>query len=325
MPQIRFKPEPYTCIRCGYATPDKAKMKIHFGRKRPCPGSVNNIEFTEDIKQCILDNRVYAIPKSSSHNNIINNYNTINNFIVNLDPMNKLTTYINYKDVQLISLEQQLEAKYQRRNNKMREKLGCHEVTNNDLYEAIHSVTRCTNSEFTDYNVVYDSKVGKLMIRYNGGEWAEYSISKGVTRIVEMLKEFHLDNYEQYLLRMIEEPCATTMIQHKQKCSELIREYYSFLVCFDLDPYVQTATAEIVQGKDLLDIQDTYTKLYNSVYDTTTLRKQRQLKAELIEAIKSNGKSNIADLNKHLLFLIQGDANFKDLVMAGYKGKSLAV
>lgn len=322
MPQVRFKAEPYTCVRCGYTTLDKTRMNTHFNRKHTCPGSHNDIELTDEVKQCILTNRIYNVPKPSSQNNTINNYNTINNFVVNLDPINKLNSYINYKEITLISLERQIETRYLRRNSKMRERQGFHEVSNKDLYDAITSVTRCSCSHFTDYNVVYDSKVSKLMIRDNNGDWLEYTISKGVSKIVEMLKEFHLDNYEQYLIRMIEEPCGPNL-KYKQKFTELIREYYSLLVCFELEPYVHNATEKIVQSKDSSEMMEKYMAIYNSEYDTTTIRKQRQLKTELVQTIKSNGKSNIKDLNEHLLHLIQGDSNFKDVMMSSYKSKSI--
>lgn len=54
---------PYECIRCGYKTNDKYLMRRHFyDKKKTCQGIVNNIELTDDIKECILENRKYKMP-----------------------------------------------------------------------------------------------------------------------------------------------------------------------------------------------------------------------------------------------------------------------
>jgi hypothetical protein len=54
---------PYKCIRCDYTTKDKRNMRNHFNRQKPCPGKKNDIELTEFIKEKILSNRIYIIPK----------------------------------------------------------------------------------------------------------------------------------------------------------------------------------------------------------------------------------------------------------------------
>ena len=53
----------YCCIRCGYETDSKSHMHKHlFLKNTPCPQTKNNIELTDEIKQYILDNRIYLIP-----------------------------------------------------------------------------------------------------------------------------------------------------------------------------------------------------------------------------------------------------------------------
>jgi hypothetical protein len=55
---------PYTCIRCGYTTDRKSSMKEHLFKKiKSCPAIENNIDLTDDIKNYILINRFYKIPK----------------------------------------------------------------------------------------------------------------------------------------------------------------------------------------------------------------------------------------------------------------------
>jgi hypothetical protein len=69
----------YTCPRCGYETRDKTHIKRHLWPKtRHCGADVNDIELTEDIKNKIMQNRVYKPPAVPTPTQIINNYHTIN-------------------------------------------------------------------------------------------------------------------------------------------------------------------------------------------------------------------------------------------------------
>jgi hypothetical protein len=55
---------PYTCPRCDYKTKDKYNIRNHlYDRKKECPALENDIELTEEIKEFVLKNRVYQIPK----------------------------------------------------------------------------------------------------------------------------------------------------------------------------------------------------------------------------------------------------------------------
>ncbi len=54
----------YDCPRCGFDTALKGGMNKHLMlKKRKCPALRNDIELTDDIKQYILQNRIYKIPK----------------------------------------------------------------------------------------------------------------------------------------------------------------------------------------------------------------------------------------------------------------------
>ncbi len=59
-----MKQLPYECICCGFRTPRKHCMKRHlYDRQSTCPQSVNPIEMTDEIRECIMKNRVYHLPK----------------------------------------------------------------------------------------------------------------------------------------------------------------------------------------------------------------------------------------------------------------------
>ena len=44
----------YQCIRCGYTTNDKSKIKSHFNRKTVCKPKLNNVDI-DDYKESILN------------------------------------------------------------------------------------------------------------------------------------------------------------------------------------------------------------------------------------------------------------------------------
>lgn len=64
---------PYTCIRCHYSSRNKSHIQRHF-KRISCPGVRNDIELTDDIKQYILQTRIYRIPKKEKEIKIEKNY-----------------------------------------------------------------------------------------------------------------------------------------------------------------------------------------------------------------------------------------------------------
>lgn len=303
----------YTCPRCDYMTHDKSCMRRHlYNKQKPCPGSKNTIELTEEIKEHILSNRVYIIPREVPITHNINYYNTMNNFIAGLDPLDKLNKYFEKRNVHVVPLDMQIEREYRRRNNNMIAMKGTFEVSSKDIYEAIDNVTRCTKDDFSDYNIVYDSKLSKIMVR-DSDSWKDMSISKGVVFVVEKLKEYHLDNYELYLIRKLESGGLDG--RQTAACLELLKDYYAFLCCFDLEPHVRTTINPIIDGKNGEEIEEKYWKLYKDVFESVSLSKQRKMRGDILEMIKTNGKQNIKDLNKLLTSIIDIDKDFRQFLL----------
>ncbi len=61
-----MKSVPYTCTRCGYKTKERYRIKDHlYNRKKPCPGTENDIILTDYIKEKILENRIYKVEKNN--------------------------------------------------------------------------------------------------------------------------------------------------------------------------------------------------------------------------------------------------------------------
>jgi 5-methylcytosine-specific restriction endonuclease McrA len=64
------KKHPYTCPRCEYNTSKKSDIHKHFYvLKKTCPAIKQDIELTDNIKQYILDNRIYNDLKQNMYAN----------------------------------------------------------------------------------------------------------------------------------------------------------------------------------------------------------------------------------------------------------------
>lgn len=62
--------ENYTCPRCDYKTKLKSNMHRHLYLIKLCPATNKDIDFNDDVKQYILDNRTYKNYKKIIYNNI---------------------------------------------------------------------------------------------------------------------------------------------------------------------------------------------------------------------------------------------------------------
>ena len=110
----------YECPRCSYSTRHKTNMKNHFYKlKSSCPAVTSDMELTDEIKEHVLNNRVYRpqtpVQHEPSTSTIIHQYNTINNFIAGMDAVEKLTKYMQYSQKTLIGFEQSIDDQFSRK------------------------------------------------------------------------------------------------------------------------------------------------------------------------------------------------------------------
>lgn len=319
-----MKKEPYCCIRCNYTTHHKGSMIYHlYKTKKPCPATKNVIELTDEIKQHILDNRIYHIYKEEPKNiiNNIQNNNTINNFIANMDPIEKINKYITFKDMNLYdygnTIENSLRDKVQLLENKK-----C-DVTmdTNGLLEIVDQVSSLASHNMEDFNILYDDKYNKLRL-YEDGSWNEAIIVSGIKTLLSKIQEFYLDNYEFYLIRKIE--LDEKNMRHKNKFRELLIEYYKFIGCFDIEPDSKNRTdPEILYDEesddDFKDISDKYTSLYVKTRDDIKKSYINSTKKQVIEIIKKNSQRNITELNKKVTGLFHMEEEFKNKLLSETK------
>lgn len=338
-----MKPKtPYECIRCGYNTHDKRLMRKHlYERKKPCPGEKNIITLTDDIKNCILDNKRYIItqdPEKNEHQyhiptptNIVNNTTTINNyqqitdFISNMDNVDKITKLSEYKNIDLIDFDERVEKKYHKFTERLEsDKIDDFKLSFDNIMEIIDNVTSTSNGG-EDLNFLYEQYSNKLKI-FNDGEWSSTIFEIGVKEIIDIIKTYYLDYYECYLCRQIHNDDINMLMKTKKK--EYLTEYYKLLVCFDLQPYIKGKTNNKImypsnhpsyyQSTDSVsdfEIEESIMEIYRNIKENIKHMEVNKLKRDINNLIKRNSKSNIIELNRRVMEIIQVDDVFKSQIL----------
>lgn len=329
--------ESYTCCRCGFKTHDKTGMRRHlFDLKKECPGIVADIPLTDDIKNSILRNRIYHVPKELPPPpvcNIMNNFNTINHYVSNLDTIHKLTKIMDYNKNELIAIDESIERNYlpkcKRLENSKRYNQGF-QFKKQDLLEIIDDVCRvCNGKGLEEFNILYDSKSDKLSFYGIDQEkcWKDLLVSSGIKKIVELIQENYLNSYECYLARRLMD--ENEKMYNKQVCKEHLEEYYKFIGCFDVLPYVKdhydneimygNDDDEYYKGNNETRIQDELYPMYKKVIDKTTKCDINSTKKEVLNLIKKNTQKNIGDLNNKVVQLFKMDEDFKSVILKDLK------
>jgi hypothetical protein len=326
---MRRKLLSYLCPSCGYETDYKNNMRRHFyNLKEPCPKVIRKVELTDDVKEHVLLNRRYdqdgaqlvvqggvqsgtqpTVQVVNNINQIINNFNVINNFVSNINPLDKITHLIQYSDMALVPFEEQVERKYE----------GCVEKLNNDGYkygyeldidgiiDIIDEVSQVTSDNMNELNVLYDEK-GKKIALYSG-EWKSLRVNHAIKHVISIIKSCYTNAYEAFLIRRIKNG---TMSQYKkQKSCELLREYYKFLGSNEVLPGVSDdfPTDDIASLDD--GVREEFNELYKKVIEKMTIGEKTKIHSEVIGVIQRNSRKNIDELNKKIVSLIQMDEEFK--------------
>jgi hypothetical protein len=327
-----IKKDPYNCIRCGYNAQQKIHMKYHlYDLKKACPCLLNNIELTDDIKEFILANRIYHVPPPTPPTpitQIINNNNTINNFIANMDSVEKLTKYITFKDTTLLEYPETIKNKFSKIVTELENGTSNFLVLDkHNLLEVINQITSLVTDEtYENFNIIYDEKFNRLKL-YESGKWTDSWLKSGIRTLLMQIQSVYFDVYECYLIRKIE--YSQLVPQHKTKIREQLSEYYKFLGCFEIEPYVMGRNdSEIKYNMDderrdpHLEFTDEntaipilYTKLYTEIRDKTLVSQLKRIKIDIIDIIKKNSKRNLDELNKKVFSLFNMDEEFKQTIL----------
>ena len=310
---------PYTCIRCNYKTKDKYSIRRHFyERKRPCPATYNKIELTDEIINDILDNRIYHSPKETKTSLIINsiqNNNTINNFIKNMESLDKLEKYMAYKKFDLICIEENIKKIFADQVDKLEnDKFETEFIIDKyKMFDIVQEFCKIKNGEFEQLNIIYDENIKELTL-YKSDSWKSFRFERGLKEVLEILKDYFLDYYEKYLLKKIY--LTEPNLLQKQKYREALESHYKFLGCFDLVPYVNNKDNMDILGEHdgdfgKYDIEEKYMSKYREIVDNTKRYEINRMKKSLTEIFKNNTKRNMKELNKNMIELLNIDNEFK--------------
>ncbi len=310
----------YNCVRCGYQTKYKTDMKHHlYNRKKQCPGSENDILLTDYIKEKILENRVYKIPKEEKTPTLIQNIqynNTMNNYIKNLDTIEKLTKLMDYKDKELVMIEDSIEKNFSSRVDKLKSdsfKYG-YDIDENRLFDIIDEISRIRRGDLQHMNIIYDDKLKELNL-FKSGCWETLILDRGIKEVIEILKEIFLDHYEKYLIRRIY--VSETNYMNKQKYKEDLERHYKFIGCFELTPFIKDKDDMDILGENDGDygkysIEEKWMKIYKDIVDNTKRYEINKIKKNIGDILKNNTKRNLKELNTNIIELLNIDEEFKN-------------
>ena len=223
---------------------------------------------------------------------------------------------------ELICFDQSIEYKYSKTVEKLENntwKYGF-ELKREDLLDIIDEISKVELNidkvkTFEDLNIYYDKNADKIQL-YDG-EWEEMLSYKGVKKILEIIQSYYWDAYECYLLRK----CFNdTSAFNKQVCKELLREYYKFIGCFDVEPFVKNKDNESILGRPCNSVEfsicDEIYKLYVSTRDNVKKSEINCVKKSVIDIIRKNSDRNTTELNKRIFELFNMDEDFKEHFMS---------
>jgi hypothetical protein len=295
---------------------------------RICPASQLDIELTDPIKEFIMNNRVYHLPKeepvivsneSKTINQTINNFNTLMNFVGNIDTMKKITECVQRTNTHIIPFDEAVGQRYLEQKIRLERDHGNHMMCYEDALDTIDAVTKVKGNSIEDFNILYDSDLNKFIL-YESNDWKEFFLTSGVKAVVRSIQDNLWNAYECYLIRKIQKCSCAGKAMQQQDYLNYLKDYYEFLGCIEVDPFVKDATDnniaynsdhdEYFNGTNKEQAEHFY-NTFRSVKNGLTMRRRDVVKHELVDLIKRNTRKNVNDLNKVVVSMINVDAEFK--------------
>lgn len=311
----------YKCPRCGYFTHRKSNMHSHLYKKlKPCAATQEVIELTDDIKEHILANKIFKIPKAQTQQQVIyqqiNNIQQINNYInTKMDNFDKIAYCLERVPQQLAEYLPMLEGKYEGQRDSFenigREFNGA--IDTIDMKGLLTVLDKCTSTkEIHEMNLMYDKVTDKLCI-YEG-EWESFVFDQGIRELLEKMQEAYLDCYEEYLLKQYSQ--SSTKGRDKQRIKEALQIYFEFLECFDVQPRLKSSEEDWIQELD----EGVLGNMRRKVRDELKASKLKEVRKMVYNIVKRNCIANVVELNKQLMEYIKMDTTFRDKILSKIQG-----
>jgi hypothetical protein len=306
-------------------------MKRHLlHKKRLCCAVANDIVLTDEIKQYVLDNRVYRIPPAPTpppaptYNQIINNNNMINNFLSGIDPIKKINEYVAWKGINMQNFDTKVEFLYEDKRNRLEQGKGYHKYGRNEIIEVLGESTRFDSRRLEQCNVFFED-ANNLAI-YENQQWNSLPVDLGIERVVETIKTYLWDAYECFLIRKMENTRDYTVFE-RDEFKKLLCEYYCFLASVGVSPYViERANNTILYNADDdryyedvnysnidgYNLSDKYMTLFNKCKADMSKSDSHQWRSSLINCLRGTSKKNLSDVNNQMSALFEMHPDFKE-------------
>lgn len=308
------------CIRCTYRTSQKSSMRKHLYKETPCPASRNEIELSVEIKEKILANRSYQISQSKQHSTVLNQMYVTNNIgsIMNvitpsMSDTDRVMSYLEYVERDPICLCDDITNLYGKEVEMLRNDSYKYafEMTIDDLLEIMDNITKCRDKDnYTDLNIIFNTKDKKINILDDTNEWSESLVDKGLRVMVEKVQDGYLHDYERYLLIQIQK----TSGQINQEQKERLINYYTFLAWFDTPPLCSEKNKLVDECFITYNVIDKFFPVYKSVYDKIKKAERNKMKSQLLDILKRNSDKNMKNLYNNFYDLFSNNNDFKEFI-----------
>jgi hypothetical protein len=325
----RHKQPPYTCPRCGYETRRKDHMQRHLWPKiRLCATNIADVALTEDIKRKIVNERIYKPPPPpppQTPAQVINQYNTFNAYIGSLEPLYKLQHLLDYKKIESVDFESRVEATYSKNVKRLENdsfKHGVFMLKPDDFLQIINTLTECIRGSkkelfLEDLNVIYNPKTKRVKVLTND-RWNDMLLETGIKYLIETIASYYLEAYECYLIKKI----AQGEARQQMECRRSLEDYYKFIACFDVDPWIRDKTDNEVLGRDddsepedhdvdAYSIVDAHCALYERIKNEITCAYKKEVMRRVVDIVKSNSTTSTQEVDREVMGLIEMDEGFK--------------
>lgn len=287
-------------------------MRRHlYENKKPC-ASISGIILNDNIKEHVM---LYRLYKQEEHTPNVVNINTINNIQVNnvlnsIPLQDKLYRFTKYQDVTTIDYQTKVQELFEDTTNKLEfcEEYNdiIFELRDDDFLDIIDKTCHVNMESFEDFSIFYNSDLDYITL-FDNGEWKNLIHKRGIREMIAIIQAAYLNVYEKYLIRRTK---YTQNLRVRQRCEELLLDYYKFISLFDLDPYVTGKCDDDIldNGKydSYMEAEKFYEK-YNSLKRSIRVSQQRYLVTSILKIIHKHSKNNVSKLHNTIASAIAND------------------
>lgn len=304
-------------------------MRKHLYKKKVCPKVAENpVNLTDEVKECVLQNRIYRVQTPQPtiiQKQVINNYNQINNFISNVMGFEeKLHHLMNYKQVELLDFDDKVFQRLASKSIEYNKNDESEYLSTLDLLDIINNVCESTDETSADLAMYYDKLRDKIQIREDG-DWISLLRDKGNAKILATVQHEFLNTYETFLIRKI---VTDRHLQERARAKEKLEEYYLFISCFNLSPLVKDASDDDILDNGKIrsyELSEKFYEVFNKVKNRLTISQMNKIKSDVWSIVKRSTKKNIEDLNAKLMDLMRIDPDFQHVVVDKLKSHTTLV